>query len=90
MNRLSWLPILLGVTVFIVSLDVWLSFLVTDHCLDGGGVMEEGTCVGARYPVGFLEWSWVFKLFAILPPLLIAGFAAAFASSLMKVRDRDA
>ena len=91
MKRGSWLPVLMGVTVFVVLGGTWLDFLETDQCVDLGGIIENGTCVGSRHPVAsFYEWPWVYKLLVILPPLLIAGFAAIVTSSLIKLGDRDA
>ena len=73
------------VTLFSFTFAPWLTFLEMDTCLDLGGVIEHGACVGSHYPVQtFWNSSWQFKAFAVLPPGVLALVVVAVISAIWR------
>jgi hypothetical protein len=66
-----------AVAAFTLLFWGWTSFLEMDTCLDWGGAMEHGTCVGARQPIPtFWDSPLSYKLFTVVPAAVIAVLIA--------------
>src|SRR5262245_62123682 len=73
-----------GLLLFLVLLYLWTGFLQWARCVDLGGVMENGTCAGAREPMPtFWQASWGFQLLALIPPGIVSGIVIAAGSWLV-------
>jgi hypothetical protein len=74
-SRGGWAFLLVvAVSVFAGIAVWWNDFLYSDSCLDAGGMIENGLCVGARHYVpSFLEAPWQLKAFTLLPPAVVAA-----------------
>lgn len=83
--------IILFVALFSATFTPWLAFLEVDTCLDLGGVIEGGTCVGSPYAVRtFWSSPWQYKAFSIVPPALLALVVVAAISAFIRSATRNA
>ncbi len=77
--------LLVFVTMFSLTFPPWLAFLEMDTCLDLGGGIENGVCVGSPHPVRtFWNSPWQFKAFSVVPPGLLALVVVAAISAVWR------
>jgi hypothetical protein len=78
-RQIAWVLLLIaGVGILWLIAAEWNGFLYSDSCLDAGGTIESGACVGARRHIPtFLEAPWQLQAFTLLPSVAIGAVVVA-------------
>jgi hypothetical protein len=73
MNRRTWI-FLSFAFMFAICTVGWIEILFVDRCLDYGGAVENGACIGNSTAVpNFWEYLWPPNLLVLIPPAIFAA-----------------